>query len=193
MKSLRRKKSKRKSKSKSKSNPLFDIKFLNKISNPYKNVLKTVVKKVKNKGIGVFACRDIYHGEDVCYYLVKAFDYKMFENKYNSVYTIELYTKSGLTIQKLIGDIADESLQVPTEDGMAFWGYMCNEPSKNQKSNTYLDINQSSNYLYRDKIKHGDLILYKLVATKDIKKGEEITWCYGSLYLRQYKTSCKDM
>ena len=37
-----------------------------------------------------------------------------------------------------------------------------------------------------------DYVLYRLIATRDIKKGEEITWCYGSLYSRNYETSCNE-
>jgi hypothetical protein len=92
----------------------------------------------------------------------------------------------------MIGDISPESLQLPDDNGIAYWGYFSNEPSKNQQSNTYIDVNLEENYSFRNTLKDGDFVLYKLIASKDIKKGEEITWCYGSLYYRQYVTSCKN-
>jgi len=171
---------------------LFDIDYINNTVKYHTN-LKTVLKKVKRKGVGIFANRTIKNGEVVCYYLVKAFNYKTFPNKYNSVYTIELYTKNGKAIQNMIGDISEESLRMPDLDGIAYWGYFSNEPSKKQDSNTFLDINLDENYAYRKKLKEGDMVLYKLIATRDIKKGEEITWCYGSLYYREYDTSCRDV
>ena len=33
-------------------------------------------------------------------------------------------------------------------------------------------------------------MVYKLVANKDIKANEEIVFCYGELYERNYETSC---
>jgi hypothetical protein len=184
----------KKSRSRSKKiiEPLFDLNYINKITKPFKKNLKTILKKVPKKGIAVFANKNILKDEVVCYYLVKAFDWKHFDSKYNNVYTMELYTKSDKVNQKMIGDICPESLQMPDDNGIAYWGYFANEPSKNQQSNTYIDINLEENYSFRNTLKDGDLVLYKLVASKDIKKGEEITWCYGSLYKRKYDTSCKN-
>ena len=149
-------------------------------------------KKIYFKNKCLLINKNILKDEVVCYYLVKAFDWKHFDSKYNNVYTMELYTKSDKVNQKMIGDICPESLQMPDDNGIAYWGYFANEPSKNQQSNTYIDINLEENYSFRNTLKDGDLVLYKLVASKDIKKGEEITWCYGSLYKRKYDTSCKN-
>jgi hypothetical protein len=33
-------------------------------------------------------------------------------------------------------------------------------------------------------------MVYKLIATKNIKDGEEITWCYGEEYNRNYDSEC---
>lgn len=33
-------------------------------------------------------------------------------------------------------------------------------------------------------------MIYKLIATRDIKPGEEICWCYGGAYLRDYESPC---
>ena len=40
------------------------------------------------------------------------------------------------------------------------------------------------------RLKEGDFITYKLIASHNIKAGEEIVWCYGESYARNYETSC---
>ena len=191
-----RSKTKKKSRSKTKKTPvknkfqhLFDIDFIKRKTKNLRN-LKTCLKKIKNKGVGIFANRNIKKNEVVVYYLLKAYDLKDFPNLFDYVYTVELYTKNGNAIKSLIGDLCEESLVQPGEDGIAYWGYFSNEPSTVQKSNTFLDTNLEENYAHRKKIKKGDYVLYRLIASKDIKKGDEITWCYGSLYYRKYETSC---
>jgi hypothetical protein len=39
-------------------------------------------------------------------------------------------------------------------------------------------------------VKEGDTLTYTVYALKNIKKGEEVMWCYGSSYGRSYPTSC---
>lgn len=171
---------------------LFDIDYIKKRT---KNLskLKTSLRRIRNKGVGIFANKDIKKNEVVVYYLLKAYNLKKFPDLFNSVYTIELYTKNGSPIKSLVGDLCNESLLPPDSNGIAYWGYFSNEPSMNQESNVFLDTNSAENYHNRNRIKDGDYVLYKLVASRNIKKGEEITWCYGSLYLRNYETTCNNI
>ena len=170
---------------------LFNIDYI-KRNTPNLPRLKTTLKKIRNKGIGIFANRNIKQNEVVVYYLLKAYNLKRFPNLFNNVYTVELYTKRGNNIKSLVGDLCNESLIEPDSNGVAYWGYFSNEPSTVQESNTFLDTNLNENYLNRSRIKEGDYVLYRLIASRDIKKGEEITWCYGSLYSRNYETSCNE-
>jgi len=170
---------------------LFNIDYI-KRNTPNLTRLKTTLKKIRNKGIGIFANRNIKQNEVVVYYLLKAYNLKRFPNLFNNVYTVELYTKRGNNIKSLVGDLCNESLIEPDSNGVAYWGYFSNEPSTVQESNTFLDTNLNENYLNRSRIKEGDYVLYRLIASRDIKKGEEITWCYGSLYSRNYETSCNE-
>ena len=170
---------------------LFDIDYIKRNT---KNLskLKTSLRKIRNKGIGIFANKNIKKNEVVVYYLLKAYNMNRFPNLFNNVYTIELYTKNGNGIKSLIGDLCDESMMQPDSNGVAYWGYFSNEPSSPQESNSILDVNLNENYSNKNRIKEGDYVLYKLIASKNIKKGEEITWCYGSLYSRNYETTCED-
>ena len=117
-------------------------------------------------------------------------------------YTIKPSGSSGSRIVKTFGKtatrIAKASVKTATVfmktavKGIAYWGYFSNEPSTVQESNTFLDTNLKENYLNRSRVKEGEYFLYKLIASRNIKKGEEITWCYGSLYSRNYDTSCDE-
>ena len=46
---------------------------------------------------------------------------------------------------------------------------------------------RKENYKNKDRIKEGDTLIYKLVATENINVGEEICWYYGKSYKRNYK------
>ena len=191
-KSKRRKASSKKSKTtKDEFKHLFDIDYIKRKTKNLSN-LKTSLRKIRNKGVGIFANKKIKKNEVIVYYLLKAYNVKNFHNLFNNVYTIELYTKNGNSIKSLIGDLCNESLMQPDSKGIAYWGYFSNEPSNGQKENSFLDINLNENYMNKNRIKDGDYVLYKLIASKDIEKGEEITWCYGSLYSRNYETTCDE-
>jgi hypothetical protein len=88
-----------------------------------------------------------------------------------------------------MGDIDKESAPLP-KNNIPYWAYFSNEPSGKQKENAYIDISLKDNYKDRNRLKHGDFITYKLKASKNIKAGEEVVWCYGSAYARDYETSC---
>ena len=130
--------------------------------------------------------------------LFQKWNYKFLVNKYdgytgfkNDMYTMSIYTKSGHFNPRVIGDIYENSL-IPPKRGIPFWAYFSNEPSGKQTENCVLDINLKENYKNRDKVKPNDVMIYKLKATRNIKPGEEICWCYGAAYGRNYKANCDD-
>ena len=45
------------------------------------------------------------------------------------------------------------------------------------------------NYKKRTKVKEGQSMVYKLVAVRHIKPGDEILWYYGPDYNRDYEVS----
>ena len=47
-------------------------------------------------------------------------------------------------------------------------------------------MNLDDNYNKRKKVVVGDTLIYKLVASKHIKPGDEIVWYYGPDYTRDY-------
>jgi hypothetical protein len=68
-----------------------------------------------------------------------------------------------------------------------------NEPSGKQTPNIKIDTNIIYNYKNRDTLQPGDIIIYKFMASRTIKTGEELTWCYGKSYSEKsnYETNCK--
>ena len=161
---------------------LFDLVQIKKECGKYSNI-KTYLKKTKNKGIAVFANRNIKKDEIVCYYLVKIYDRSNFENIFDNIYTISIKGSNGETLNHLTGDIFEQSLLSPTIDGIAYWGYLVNEPSVNKKINCAC-ISCDENSIFKTKIEHGDLYRFSILALNNIKKGDEITWNYGDRYNR---------
>ena len=104
-------------------------------------------------------------------------------------YAIAIMTKTDKHSKTFLGDLTVESLPPPCKS-IPYWGYFSNEPSNNQHHNCYIDPNLKENYRGRSKLKEGDTIIYKLRAERDIKAGEEITWCYGDNYDREYVPNC---
>lgn len=151
--------------------------------------LKVELKK-NFKGTSLYAKKPFRKGNVIAYYKFKIFSQKNFRGKKGDMYVMSVYTKTGRYNHRVIGDIFNGSLQPPTR-GISYWAYFSNEPSADQKENCYLDINLKSNYRNRDSVRAGDTMIYKLRASRDIKKGEEICWCYGGAYHRSYKANCE--
>lgn len=186
-KSLKKSKSKSKKRT-TKDSYLVDMNYINE-NTPNLDTLTTKLKKMKNKRVGLFANKKIKKGDVISYYLVKAVK----NPRFKSVYTVMLYNKNGTAVEKLSGDLCSESLQQPTESGITYWAYFSNEPSINERENSYLDFeNSHKETRNKTKLKEGDLVLYKLIAKKNIKKDDEILWCYGyPPGQREYKTECE--
>lgn len=167
---------------------VIDIKEAKKSGKGYD--LKVTLKKHPLKGTSLYSKKLIKKGSTVAYYkfLVKKYDDDFIGEK-NNMYSMSVYTKTGRFSSKVIGDIYSGSLRKPCRN-IPFWAYFSNEPAYPQIENVYLDINLKENYKNRDKVKPGDTMIYKLVALRDIPNGEEITWCYGSAYDRNYKANC---
>jgi hypothetical protein len=168
---------------------VFDIKYAKDMAKGYD--LKLTLKK-SNKGTSLYAIKPIKKGNVIAYY--KFMLYKEddnFRGVNNEMYTMIAINKNDKGNRSLIGDIYEGSLE-PPKYNIPYWGYFSNEPSGEQTENAYLDANLSSNYRKRDKIRAGETMIYKLLALRDIKPGEEITWCYGGFYKRDYKPNCDD-
>ena len=170
--------------------------LLKKIPENIKKKMSITLKKNK-KGIGLYSTKLIKKGSVITLYpLIIHKDTS--KNKYKSltkcIYCFTLYSNNGEEINNLIGDV-DNSIFKPTKIGnkiLPYWGHFANEPDKNSKANSKININTRENYKNRKVLKVGDKLTYKLIATKNIKPNTEITWCYGNSYNRDYETSCSE-
>ena len=164
---------------------LLDInQILSKTNN--KDKLKIILKHDNIKGSGLFATKNIKKGELIAYYKMKVFDHRTYTSPTNYIYAFDIYTKTGRESKALIGDINLNSFPEPIKN-IPFWAPFANEPSPNQKLNAEIDTNLKENYTNRAQIKQGAFMIYKLVATQNIKPGEEITIYYGKDYVRNYE------
>lgn len=144
----------------------------------------------------VVANKDIQKDEIVAYYKMRVFKTREYENDIEfysypngTTYTFTVYDKNGLRIPGLIGDLSPES--VPDAIAEApFYGHLINEPQKRKDANVRVDKQTAQNFGSRESVHHGDFIIYAIVATKAIKAGERLLYCYGLDYERNYKTAC---
>ena len=65
-------------------------------------------------------------------------------------------------------------------------GHMINEPPEKTKLNVRFKVLDQSDDAA------GDVITkyFNIISTQIIKPGEELFWCYGNQYVRNYKSNC---
>jgi len=157
-----------------------------------KKKLSVTLKKNKYAGTGLFATKPIKRGKTIAYYKMKVHEdsnKKSYKSPTKCMYCFTVYTKNDNISNHLMGDLDKESAPQP-KNNIPYWAYFSNEPSGKQKENAEIDIALKENYKNRRHLKDGDFITYKLKATRNIAPGEEVTWCYGDAYGRDYKTNC---
>lgn len=104
-------------------------------------------------------------------------------------YAIYIYKRNYHEIPDVVG--------IPTKKALAEYkrfyntklapiGMFVNEPTPEQKPNVRMKFPRVS--VAEDYI--GKIVEAQIVATKNIKKGDVLTWCYGCEYDRSYKTPC---
>jgi len=168
---------------------LFDLKYLKKLASGYD--LSTKLKKTR-KGLSVYATKPIKKNNVICYYKFKLFKMKTYNRPVRrGAYMITVYTKTKRASNTLIGDLYEGSYIAPRRN-IPFWGYLANEPSLKQKANSYIDFATKDNYRKKNALKSGDTMIYKLRALRNINPGEEVVWCYGEGYHRNYSSSCSE-
>jgi len=161
----------------------------------YKKLLKNcknhsisvTLKNDDKKGVGLYAKKVINKGDVIAYYKIKIFRKKDYESPTDFVYSFEIYRKNGQEYKRLIGDIYEDSFPNPSEDNITYWAPFANEPSENQRTNSEIHINNEETYSNKTFSSPDETVIYKLVANKMIRPGEEILWYYGDQYKRNYK------
>tara|TARA_B100000214_G_scaffold375563_1_gene362716 strand:+ start:3903 stop:4388 length:486 start_codon:yes stop_codon:yes gene_type:complete len=149
------------------------LKELNAYYNDFEG-MKIKVRSYKNRGLGIQATEDIPKGRVVAYYRVR----KVNVNSHTkcSAYTVDVGNQKD--------GVLDETLVYGTYRNIPYVGSFCNEPGYDKTENVDLyDASPTNIPGFKD---------MKLVSTRNIKKGEEIVWCYGKSYgKRNYETRCE--
>ncbi|CAF0926122.1 unnamed protein product [Brachionus calyciflorus] len=165
----------------------FNITYLNEQTPNYEH-MRTYLKETPNKGIGVFAKRKILADRLVMLYKLKIFNYDNYNSLSGGEYSFKVLKRlengTEITEESKTADIFDETFGKP-RGRIPFWGFLSNEPSLNQSENVRCEIDNQ-----KDVYEEGDIIIYKFLADRDIEKDEEITWCYGDSYIRDYESNC---
>lgn len=147
--------------------------------------LKIKLRTHPQAGRFVVATANIKKGSIVAYYQGMVFPERL-KGFDNSSYRFELPTAGGGFSRKYLIDIYLGSFPSPVR-GVPFWGPFMNEPTLEKSENIEPRYNLPRNYRNKDAKKAGDIYIIDMVAIKNIKKGEAVTWCYGEEYGRKYK------
>ena len=191
----------------------------------------SVTLKKGDKGVSLFATKDIDKGDLIAYYKMKVFSNekkgvkesttkdsvedlesalkkitkslpkalpKRLSNetlqhyKKRSVDEINAHENHILYIKGKLKTSSNLKTIPKPKNNVPYWGYFANEPSCKQTYNADIDLLPYENYTLKNRvnIKEGETVTYGIVALKNIKKGEEVMWCYGNGYRRNYPTSC---
>lgn len=164
---------------------ILDIKTAKSYGSPN---LKVALIKTQ-KGVSLYAIAPIKKRSIIAYYKFCVYKDEGYKGIRKDMYCMTVYTKNGRPSNTLIGDICVDSLDLP-QNGIPFWGYFVNEPEEDEDANAILDLNLKQNYKNRVRVHPGESMTYKLRASRNIQAGEEICWCYGEDYNRDYETSC---
>ena len=120
------------------------------------------------QGDCVFANRSFAENELVCLYEVKI------DGDGDPKYDM------WIPDDETVGSV--ESVRDDVLYGVTFFGPLANEPNEDQTSNVSLQQLTS----------HDGTAVVGMYASRDIPKDEEIVWCYGQAYPRDYDTPCTD-
>lgn len=131
------------------------------------------------KGTTLIANKQMQSGQVVAYCKLRVYLLDEFENPLDSMYTVEVFDANGIVDYSRIADI--DPLSVPSpHNNIPFWGHLANEPMRLRNCNVRIA------YACELCVTDASFVIYKLVATRRILEGEEITWNYGTRYKRTY-------
>jgi len=150
--------------------------------------LKVALRRIRGKGYGIIATKPIKKGNTIAFYRLLVHDEDTYRSPTDGVYSVAIYDKDDVATDDLIGDIYEGSIPQPFRN-IPYWGHFANEPSGRQRVNAVLDTSNKKNFSRRSILVPGNIVDYKLVATKNIKPLQEITWYYGKNYPRSYKVN----
>lgn len=146
--------------------------------------LKVTLRRDPVKGIALVSTREIKRGAVIAYYHMRVYSIAR-PGPFGSTYRFAVYTKRATVSKQFVGNLFSGSLRAPRRN-IPYWAYFANEPDCGNTANSFVDACVARNYRGRSRLRVGDEITYKLVASRKIVPGEEIVWCYGDRYERDY-------
>ena len=144
-----------------------------------------------SKGVGLYATAPIKRNSVIAYYLTTLF-LETLHNPHDINYAVSIHGHPSL-----IGDLSRQSLPAPVRvrgRWVTYWGYFSNEPGAHERQNCKLDDAMTGPFARPKgarRLAPGDFWRFKLVSITDISPGEEILWCYGTNYERDYASNCQ--
>ena len=123
----------------------------------------------------------------VAAYPVEVIDY---HEDYDGTYALAVYHEDELnyyssTFADRIGIPTRKSLARKYVRGVPTLAMYANEPSQGQAANCIMSFPHSM-----EKPRVGTVEYGYLQTTRAVRRGDALTWCYGDVYSRPYRTSC---
>ena len=136
-------------------------------------------------GLGLRAVKSIRRHGVIAYYRMRV---SHIDKTEPNPYLMSLHTFAGYVSKFFVGDVCEVS-PAPRR-GIPFVGHLANEACNRASINAEYDSNHQGVYLTpkRKILRAGDIIDYKLVASRDIAIGEEVLVDYGPRYNRHYSS-----
>lgn len=146
---------------------------------------------IPNKGsqLGVVTKRDFKAGQIVAVYVVEVVDEHV-TSPLGTTYNIGACNAKGKPQPDKLGIITLPCLVDDLYDGVPRWGAFMNEPCMGESVNVRPVFGRLVHLKPPGRTKEATLMLTHMVTTKAVKAGQELMWCYGADYERDYKTPC---
>lgn len=141
------------------------------------------VRKTRDAGYALYASRDIQPGEYIAAYPAAVLRDDTITDR---TYTITIYKKNGDAFETFSGAPTPTTLRTRWVEGVPAVALFANEPSPAERQNAELEFPDVSSR----EISRTSRVVARMYATKSIRKGDGIVWCYG-WNERSYATSCK--
>jgi hypothetical protein len=132
------------------------------------------------------ATQDISKGDELAIYPVQVYHDDDVKNR---EYAIDIFKRNGHNIPELTGIPTQYAVQqYQQRRGRLPIGMFINEPIPGNRENAVMkfprvDVSKGDKLI-------GSVAIATIVATRKIKSGDVVTWCYGCNYDRKYKTPC---
>jgi len=153
--------------------------------------IQLVTIPTKGHQLGVVAREHIKKNTDIAVYIVEVLKENTYTSPLGDTYNIGVCDAKGNHIPDRIGMLTLPCLVDDLYLGLPRWGAFFNEPSPKESVNVEVKFDSIHSLKAPGRKGKATLQVAKMRTTRAVKPGEELVWCYGDEYVRDYPTSCE--